>query len=388
MKTLFAHQVQPPVLAFSSNEIIPDVFVLCVPLFITALFWFRSYTGLNRRQALLAVAGSVIACGYRAYSELRGGYADLSQMPNMLSRDKEEAFLAAFAAGAIILFIAALTLRLWGRWVGDKASAEERLPGLPGIRAWFCTSNVTVGILIVVCAWFGDDVSPLVSALGIGALLAAAPLLRMESLVSAPAPVPLTEDMSAEREKIVSMLEAGKLTVDESAELLQALGASKHAVPPKVALTGGQRLMLIGAAMVTFGFFLPWFAFNPGAEAGRMMNQMQKSLGSSLGGGMRMPGLELNTSSVSVSGGDIGHGLGWAALLLALAAALLPYLATTLEAATARTVRLLCLGVGGLIMLYLLSQNLRLAGIGLLLAVGGYALEIVGMLRDRRVVVA
>ena len=220
----------------------------------------------------------------------------------------------------------------------------------------------------------------------------AAPLLRMEA-PAAPALVP--EDMSAEREKIVSMIESGRLTAEEGAELLQALGASRQQPAARpVMLTGGQRLVLVGAAMVTLGFFLPWFILDSGAEAGRMVNQMQKSLGSAFAGsgiqmpgGMGMPEPVLNAWRVSVNGGGVAHGLGVAVLALALAAALLPYFALALDAATARAIRLLCLGAGGVILLYLLSQNVRAAGIGLMVVMAGYAVQAAALLRDRHPVV-
>ena len=41
------------------------------------------------------------------------------------------------------------------------------------------------------------------------------------------------------------------------------------------------------------------------------------------------------------------------------------------------------LGAGGLIVLYVVTQNIRFVGIGLMIAVGGYALEIAGAMRER-----
>ena len=60
-------------------------------------------------------------------------------------------------------------------------------------------------------------------------------------------------------------------------------------------------------------------------------------------------------------------------------------MATNLDAATARTVRLLCLGIGGIVILHLLTQNIRFASIGLVVALSGYVVEIAGALRERRV---
>lgn len=344
-------------------------------LLISGFFLFQKYSGLSRGKAFLVLLASIIP----------GALYLVRSVP----RPNDGAAPVIFAKIACIVFLTAFVLRLWGRWVGEKATAEEHQPGLPGVRAWFSTANVLVGLILVLTLWYGFDFPPLLIAVVIAAALAAYPLLRMESTAIAPAPVP--DDLSAEREKILAMLEAGKLTPDESAELLQALRETSRTPARQVPLTSGQRLMLIGAALVGLGFFLPWLVINPGKEAGRMMNQMQSSVTSSFGGtvnfpgGMTFPGMELTTSSVSIGGGDIPRGLGWAALAFALTAALLPYIATTLDAATARTIRLLCLSVGGFIVIYVLTQNLRFTGIGLVMAVGGYVLEAAGALREHRV---
>jgi hypothetical protein len=369
----------------------PFFFILVlVPLLAATIYCatyvFRRYTGLSREASYLALIGSAIACGVRIY------YRAEEAKPLMhRSHDVEVGFTVA-ASGIFILFLVPFVLRLWGRWIGDSATDEERLPGLPGIRAWFSPANIFVGIMLVVSAWLGYAMSPLLCSAVVVALLVAYPAIRIESPAVSPAPA--AEDLSAEREKILSMLEAGKLTPEESAELLQALGDSSRApMPRQVPLTGGQRLMLIGAALVALGFFLPWFVINPGQEVGRVMQQMQHlniAVDSPFGSGkLEMPeGFpfgdgQLKTPTMTLSGGDIQRGLGWATLLLALAAAFIPYVATTLDTATARTVRLLCLSIGGLIVVYLVTQNLRFVGVGLMIAVGGYVLEIAGAMRER-----
>ncbi len=49
-------------------------------------------------------------------------------------------------------------------------------------------------------------------------------------------------------------------------------------------------------------------------------------------------GVAIHTGTMSISGGDIQRGLGWATLALALAAAIAPYVATNLSATgTTRT---------------------------------------------------
>ena len=349
-------------------------------LFVSGLFWFRKYTGLSGDRGFLALLVSVIAAGVQMF--VRAHYQS-----RMFGRsDPAWAVVAMIAAGAGVVFGAAFALRLWGKWIGGKGTAEELQPGRLGVQAWFCTSNVVVGLALVICAWAGYDISPLLTVVAIGAALAAYPLLRMES--SAPAITAVPDHSSGEREKIVSMLEAGKITAEECADLLQALGETTRQPSRQAPLTSSQRLLLIGAALVALGFFLPWIVINPGYEAGRMMSQFGMKMGLEMpGGGVSFPNPQIQTPTVSYSGGDIQRGLGWAALALALAAALIPYVATTLDAATARTVRLLCLGVGGIIVLYLLTQNIRFVGIGLIIAVSGYAVEIAGALRERKMTI-
>lgn len=351
-----------------------------------AIFSYHRYTGLSRGKALLVLLASMIAGGVRIYYR----YEALRHF--IRNSNEVEITIGVAASGIFIVFLTAFALRLWGRWIGESATAEERQPGLPGIRAWFCASNVFVGGMIVLTAWLGYDISALLALVIVAALLAAYPLIRMESPAAAPAPV--AEDLSAEREKIVSMLEAGKLTPEESAELLQALGESSRSPARPVPLSGSQRLILIGAALVALGFFLPWFVINPGKEAGRMMEQVQHQMnfpaevtfggaGPGMPAGFPFGDGQLKTPTMTLTGGDIQRGLGWITLLLALGAAVIPYVATNLDAATIRTARLLILGIGGLIVVYLVTQNLRFVGVGLVIALSGYALQITGAMRER-----
>jgi predicted membrane channel-forming protein YqfA (hemolysin III family) len=94
--------------------------------------------------------------------------------------------------------------------------------------------------------------------------------------------------------------------------------------------------------------------------------------------------MELKTPTISVAGGDIKNGLGWMTLIMAIAAAALPYVTSALDAQTLRTVRFLCLGVGGILLLYLLTQNLRFVAIGLVLALAGYILATIGVVRQQQ----
>ena len=113
----------------------------------------------------------------------------------------EPIYRVGFAAVSFY-FLTAFGLRFWGRWIGDKSTPEERQPGLPGVRAWFCASNVVIGVCLVLFTSVGFGISPLLVVVLVAALLAAYPILRMES---GPLPVsksPVADDLSAEREKL------------------------------------------------------------------------------------------------------------------------------------------------------------------------------------------
>jgi len=50
--------------------------------------------------------------------------------------------------------------------------------------------------------------------------------------------------------------------------------------------------------------------------------------------------------------------------------------------ATQRTIRLLLLGVGGVITLYLFTENLRFVSAGIVLVLAGYALALIGLMKE------
>jgi len=62
---------------------------------------------------------------------------------------------------------------------------------------------------------------------------------------------------SAERKRIMEMIEAGKIGTDEGKELLDALGRST-ALRGEEKFSRADVVMLAAAALVILGFFLPW----------------------------------------------------------------------------------------------------------------------------------
>jgi hypothetical protein len=165
------------------------------------------------------------------------------------------------------------------------------------------------------------------------------------------------------------------------------LNALAHSAPPPAPKPAAEinpqrKLVLIGAAIVLLGFFLPWFAINPNAVANEMTNQFQHSMNQMMPGNA-MPNLSLPDTTVQVHAGDIAHGLGWWILALGLIAAVLPFFATTLESSMQKKIILAALGIGAVLLIYVLSDAIRYVSFGILLVLAGYALEVVGTLRER-----
>jgi hypothetical protein len=278
--------------------------------------------------------------------------------------------------------------RLYLKWIGGRLTEAEKLPGIDGVRAWLGVGNVICAVLLPICLSFiyGVSLSALL-ALTFGLLLAY-PLLNMASQSAQPASAAQPEDLSSEREKVLQLLEAGKITADESAELLNALS---HSAPepakPATGINPPRKMVLLGAVLLLVGFFLPWISVNPAEEANRLQSQFQQSMNQQMPVNLPVP-MNLPTFSqpgwtVRLCGGDIAHGLGWWILLLGVAAAVLPFFATNLSGELQKKVTLGCLGVGAIILLYLFTNNLRYVSIGILFGLAGYVLELIGTLQER-----
>ena len=368
-----------------------------VPLALIALlsvFYYVRFSAIPKERALALWASTLVLTGGWFFLFLvRGGERRL--------RNQDEGLMVM---SAILCFIIAVPfiVRLWSKWVQGNLTEEERSPGAVGWRAWFRGGNIVVALIIAVLAWKGFMIPlPLMLLATFGAL-AVYPAILSASETAAPSaePPPYPADnLSAEREKVLSLLESGKISAEESAELLTALGATmrQHQATP-VTITSAQRLVLVGAAVLLIGFMLPWLVINPGKELGHMFNQVTSTANTSMPGGLQtqygfptplqMHGNPADMLPVNlefqIAGGSIGKGLGWAALILGLIAALLPYVAHAMDIPTQRLVRFLALGGGATIILYVFTSAPRSVGIGLIIAALGIAMEFVGVARERR----
>lgn len=275
--------------------------------------------------------------------------------------------------------------RLYVKWIGGKMTPAERAGGAVGVRAWLSPSNVIMAIVVAVMAWLVFDYPLVLMLLITFGLLLITPATHNIGAVDMPSD-PRPEPFGSEREKVLAMLENGRITVEESADLLNALAASQPAaVAPVEPLSPARRLMMIGSCIVLAGFFFPWITKFPGKELARTMQSMQEGFGENFP--LQMPDLSLPQVSpnlrVSAVGAEIEHGLGWMILALAITAALLPVFVKSMDRATLRLLQLLALGVGTVILLSVVSSSIRWVSFGLVATIAGYAVIWIGLLRER-----
>ena len=361
---------------------------------ISILARLRSYLGLTRQGAVSLGAGTLLAC-------VLVEAMDLTEITrhSRYGRDFDEAVPIIFSRGFAMLFGVIFAVKLYRVWMSGLASDEERLVGAAGIRAWLRPRNLLLVLFLAMNLSVGFNLrfaSMLI--LGLAALLAYpffSAIMNSTPVSETPStPVrPVSEAPSSpEREKVLGMLEAGKITAEECAEILNALGGGGAATTGAIRRALPRPMILVGAALIAVSFFLPWFAVNLGQEVNRMTSQLQSSVtqfANNAGMPIDLPeGMipAVKTGTLYISGGEIAHGLGWAILLLGLAAAAIPYFSTNLEAVQQRNLVLAALSVGSFLILYLLAENFRHLHVGLVLAAVGYALQFHGVLHRENIV--
>ncbi|MGA2543729.1 MAG: hypothetical protein ABSG78_19445 [Verrucomicrobiota bacterium] len=343
---------------------------------------YGRYLRISRgKAAVLLVAAVLLSIGvgfWRGDLINRGHVEPAIQFGD---HDFAEAFSIGFAALLPLVAIPFLA-KLYLTWIAGAVTDDEKAPGIQGVRAWLRGGNSGCAVLMALCFWFGFGYSFWGSlALALMALLAFPFLNMATATTTAQAPAAPTDALSPERERVLKMLDGGKITASESAELLNALGQSAQPHTAPSAPAPHRKMVLIGLALLLVGFFLPWFVIKTGdvqSAMNNLMSQMPMAQSMPNVSGMMPQGMK-----VSITGGDIGHGLGWCVLLLGIVAAALPYVAANLDSRTCQKASLITLGAGAIILIYLLTENIRFAGIGLVLGLAGYALEFIGALKAR-----
>jgi hypothetical protein len=76
--------------------------------------------------------------------------------------------------------------------------------------------------------------------------------------------------------------------------------------------------------------------------------------------------------AVTICGGDVAHGIGWMILLLSVGTALLPLVAAQLDPHTRRTGSMVALGLGTLLLGYVLTNAPGSLNVGIMLTGAGY----------------
>lgn len=132
--------------------------------------------------------------------------------------------------GAVFFFAVPLGVQLYRKWIMNRLTEEERIAGIDGVRAWLGVGNIICCVGFALFSWLAYGAS-FIEYLAISLLLVLAyPLINIFAHgFTHPERPP--EDLSKAREKILQMLENGTINVQESKELLEALGdrsESKH----------------------------------------------------------------------------------------------------------------------------------------------------------------
>jgi hypothetical protein len=354
---------------------------LAVVLFVHFL---RRYLGIGREGGYLVAVGTIVASAATFAYEMhqtgsRQPWSDAGE-----NAMRSGVFSQALWAAVLVLTGVPLAVKLYRSWIGGHVTKQEKAAGAAGARAWLRPANLVLALTASICAAEGFGY-PFWSVLALAVLaLLAYPMFALSGRAEATrSAADGAENLAAERETVLLLLEAGRITADECTELLNALGSTLRAPEPKgVVIAPEHRTMLVGASMVLIGFFLPWFTINLGkemqhvaSEIGGQMNQFAEQMPN--GNGM----FNFQAMSVNVNGGDVQNGLGWLILLMSLVPALLPMVAGHLEGQTRRTIGMLSLGAGTLIVAYLVTSNLRFLNVGIILVSLGYFAQWICLLK-------
>lgn len=293
--------------------------------------------------------------------------------------------------------LGAFLLLVVQHWRGTNISEQEKMPGAAGLRAVLAPMRLVWVLLLTTAITLWFQVPPFAFPVLL-MLLCMAPLIRLATAPEAEEAI-IADTVAPEREKVLDMISAKKITPEEGAELLSALSTSNSAAArnqPTV-ISPAHQTILVGALLVVVGFFLPWFSYNPGHEVSRLMGQMTADFvndGTSMVRQIMPPGMDVqiagapevavNTPTVRVSGGDIADGLGWIILLMAIAAAATGFFANRLDTRTRRLFQAAALAVGSFLLIYVLSSGMRHVAFGMMVVIAGYVCEILGAFRDSR----
>ncbi len=158
---------------------------------------------------------------------------------------------------------------------------------------------------------------------------------------------------TAERDRILKMVEEGKINTEEGTELLDAMGRSS-------ALRGEEKfsridmIMLIGVALVVLGFFLPWVYIR--------MQQVPGPFG-------QMTGYQA---------GYHAGAMGWAVLIIVIASAVPIFITPKDFLYKISMMQIFLILIGAVLVISLLVRAGTHLGAGLIFCLTGFVVELFG----------
>jgi len=158
---------------------------------------------------------------------------------------------------------------------------------------------------------------------------------------------------AAERDRILKMVEQGKISSEESTELLDALGRA-NALRGQDRFSPGDTTMLVGVALVVLGFFLPWAYVR-----------------------IEVPALFGSRASAYQAGYHVGA-IGWAVFIIAILSAVPVFITPRDHLYKVSMLQIFLTLIGTVLVISLLIQAANHLGAGLVICLAGFIVGIIG----------
>jgi hypothetical protein len=158
---------------------------------------------------------------------------------------------------------------------------------------------------------------------------------------------------TAERDRILKMVEEGKINTEEGTELLDAMGRSS-AMRGEEKFSKVDMVMLIGVALVVLGFFLPWVYIR--------MQQVPGPFG-------QMTGYQAGYHTGAI---------GWAVLIIVIASAIPIFVTPKDFLYKISMMQIFLILIGAVLIISLLMRAGTQLGAGLIFCIIGFVVELFG----------
>jgi hypothetical protein len=190
------------------------VALMCLP----CVFFYRKYL----RISLLAVLGVLLAAmgigivATRQHLEFVGRHLE--------HRDPIDRTFVPIACFLFVLVVVPFLVRLVRAWLLDDLTDAERRPNAEGMRAWLRGGNLLCALAIPALGWYGYGYSGWALLVVTLMALEARPLLA-SAMQSSDSGATENDVLRSDHDRIMRLLESGKIRADEASDLLSALGA-------------------------------------------------------------------------------------------------------------------------------------------------------------------